>query len=240
MENIYRLSVLTEYHSYGPSNNRCVPSPVVSTGRCKSLDLVNKEEELVHKCCFTTAQRKHRIAPALLEDDYRLQLKLQLSKGISLCTLLAVATNPTASYLDHLLFKAHNSDTSECKIRSRISPRLVFVTVKCDKESLTVGDDGATNISVTRNTIKDARHFGDKIDCSEIKRAAHIGAANIARNGFYYHGHRFQFLLSKDPKDKVAYFLRDESSNKLFPDANSVRKFIGDFTTLPTISRAGM
>ena len=62
---------------------------------------------------------------------------------------------------------------------------------------------------------------------------------SFASNGFLWQGIRFQFLLSKEPKDGIAYFLADEAEHR-YPTATALREALGDFQAQPTVARAGM
>ena len=61
----------------------------------------------------------------------------------------------------------------------------------------------------------------------------------VASNGFLWHGIRFQFLLSKDPKDGIAYFLADEADSR-YPTSTALREALADFQAQPSVARAGM
>ena len=108
---------------------------------------------------------------------------------------------------------------------SEISSRVVLVRVNhC-------GDVGK-NVQIKKQTTLDNLHT--------MERTAFLDpCTNLAQNGFEYLGHRYQYLLSKDPRERVAYFLRDDFTSKTFPDAEAVRNFIADFTSQPTIFRSG-
>ena len=92
-----------------------------------------------------------------------------------------------------------------------------------------------TNIDINANidTNTDINSIID-IDNDNI-----LHMTNIAQNGFIYHGQRFKFLLSKNPDDKIAYFLRNDNSDKIFPNAENLRNFFADFSSQTTISKAG-
>ena len=61
----------------------------------------------------------------------------------------------------------------------------------------------------------------------------------VASNGFLWQGIRFQFLLSKEPKDGIAYFLADEADSR-YPTSTALREALADFQAQPSVARAGM
>jgi hypothetical protein len=83
-------------------------------------------------------------------------------------------------------------------------------------------------IDINKNTVRS--HITDNNIDSRL--------LNIVKNGFFYADNHYQFLLSKDPKNKMAYFLRDDHKS-LYPNAAVLRRYIADFSRQPTISRAG-
>jgi hypothetical protein len=83
-------------------------------------------------------------------------------------------------------------------------------------------------IDINKNTIR-SQTTENNIDSKFL---------DIAKNGIIYANDHYQFLLSKDPKSKMAYFLRDDDES-FFPNAAAFRRYIADFSRQPTVSRAG-
>jgi hypothetical protein len=82
-------------------------------------------------------------------------------------------------------------------------------------------------IDINRNTVRSHDNYID------------FKLLNIIKNGIFYADNHYQFLLSKDPKNKMAYFLRDDPES-LYPNSAVFRSQIADFSRQPTISRAGI
>lgn len=254
MENLYRMRILSDY--YGCQIDKdCMSeeraavnrsSTAANAGRWKPLDLVQQEESLRRKFSSNLRHRKQDISSTLIADRYRLHLKLQLTKEGMTCTLLGVDVDPTVFFIDRLLSGACCSDDLKSNdLEDYVSSRLAVVTINCSKDYLMSQNYGSalrqfapsTKVNESKNTTHNS-----SIDTgyNKLELSTNMNISDIARNGFTYHGSRFQFLLSKDPKDKVAYFLRNDCRDKRFPCANAVRKFIADFSSQPTVSRAGM
>ena len=221
-------------------------STAANTGIWKPLDLVQQEESLKRICSSNLKHRKQDISSALIADKYRLHLKLQLTKEGMTCALLGVDVNPTVFFIDRLLSGACCSDDFKSNaLEDYVSSRLAVVTINCSKDCFMSQNYGSalkqfvpsTKVNESKNTTL---HSSSDIGYNKSESSTNMNINDIARNGFTYHGSRFQFLLSKDPKDKVAYFLRNDCKDKRFPCANAVRKFIADFASQPTVSRAGM
>ena len=233
----YLWRLIVEYHSIGSIASKCQEQKSIITHRerlllhtskpmCQSLSLLNRETEYMKTLSNWTCWSRRVIAPSLLADDYRLHLTIQLSEVNLSCSLQAININQTATYIDHLLLQDKNNianDNNEKK--TGISSRLVLVRLNYCK---VVGK----NIPGRKQNSSDNLHAKERTVLLDP-------CTNLARNGFEYLGHRYRYLLSKDPRDKVAYFLRDDVSSRTFPDAQSVRNFIADFTSQPTIFRAG-
>ena len=251
------MGILSDYHGCQvvkdcmPNEGATIKSPSTATNRgiCKPLDLVLQEELLKRKCSSNLKYRKQDISSELLGDKYRLHLKLQFTKESMTCTLLGVDVNPTVFFIDRLLSGACCSDNIKTTaLEDRVSSRLAVVTINCSKDCFMSRNYGSglkqgvpsTKVNESNNNTHPTRSDIGSTKSKSFKSSTNIDINDIARNGFTYHGSRFQFLLSKDPRDKVTYFLRDDYSDKRFPCANAVRKFIADFSLEPTVSRAGM
>jgi hypothetical protein len=184
---------------------------------------------------------------AILSDRPRQHLKIDLRKQNCSITLLAVDIDPKVTYLDRLLIKSSNvvSDLdnksyTDKNLCNTISNRIVIVTIDFNKNVLLRPNrlttlfekpkksNFQTPKTFSGNPIQTDKHAGSDIDIEYI-----------AKNGFIYLGHRYRFLLSKDPTDKISYFLRDDISDVNFPDSASLRNYIADFTAQPSVSRAG-
>jgi hypothetical protein len=251
IEDALRSRILAEYHccSSGKQieiipalNARSTTSLPVS--RNHSSTLTQQEENHIKRLRNENKPRKAPIASALIDNNYRIHLKLSLLKGAISATLLTVTTNPPPTFLDHLLTSdrpspsqnsIRNENNNKSVIDCGISSRLVLVSIHICKESLGTFFPN-TNKNVPLGTLDAEKHCGKAI--SFIPNVTVTGA-DVAQNGFIYHGHRFQFLLSKNPKDKISYFLQDDCSDRIFPDANSLRNYIADFSSQPSIFRAG-
>jgi ATP-dependent helicase YprA (DUF1998 family) len=233
----YLWRLIVEYHSIGSIAGKCQEQKSVNTHRerlllhtskpvCQSLNLLNRETEYIKSLSNGAYWSRRVIAPSLLADDYRLHLTIQLSEVNLSCTLHAINVNQTATYIDHLLLQDKNkASNNKNGKQSAVSSRLVLVRVNYCK---VVGK----NIPGRKQNSSDNLHTKERTEVSDP-------CTTLAQNGFDYLGHRYRYLLSKDPRDKVAYFLRDDVSSRTFPDAQSVRNFIADFTAQPTIFRAG-
>lgn len=233
----YLWRLIVEYHSICSVAGKCQEQKSITTHRewlllhaskpvCQSLSLLNRETEYIKTLSNGTYWSRRVIAPSLLADDYRLHLTIQLSEVNLSCTLQAININQTATYIDHLLLQDKNKTANnKNENKGRISSRLVLVRVNYCK---VVGK----NIPGRKQNSSDNLHAKEGTELSDP-------CTNLAQNGFEYLDHRYRYLLSKDPGDKVAYFLRDDVSSRTFPDAQAVRNFIADFTSQPTIFRAG-
>lgn len=233
----YLWRLIVEYHSIGSIAGKSQEQKSITTHRerlllqtskpvCQSLNLLNRETEYIKTLSHGTYWSRRVIAPSLLADDYRLHLTIQLSEVNLSCTLQAININQTATYIDHLLLQdKSNTANNKNEQKTGISSRLVLVRVNYCK---VVGN----NIPGRKQNSSDNFHAKERTELLDP-------CTNLAKNGFEYLGHRYRYLLSKDPRDKVAYFLRDDVSSRTFPDAQSVRSFIADFTAQPTIFRAG-
>ena len=215
--------ILVDYYDcgnidVGSTNTGCISSRSAPSFTKSHLNLqtnlVQQENNIVHQRQQQNRRRINKIALNLLTGSYRLHLKLSIHDKHVSCSLTTVATNSNASFLDRLLVDSVQYDTKNSSAKAATSSRLAVVSVEFDKPSL---------LSVTQTT-----------DCSN-----NANLTDVAQNGFIYQGHKFQFLLSKDPTEKTALFLMDDHSNPIFPDATSLRNFVADYTTQPTISRAG-
>ena len=266
MEDTLKSKILAEYHGCSsdkqseriPAEN-ARSSASVHVIRNQSSTLTQQEENHIKRLQNENRPRRAPIASALIENKYRIHLKLSAVKGVISTTLITVTPNPPPTFLDHLLtshrssygehkneIKSNNnvednsSDSKRSASNSGISSRIVLVSTYFCKESLSSSFPNKNkdkNKNIMIGTLEAEK------TCSKI--IPHITAdipgtvTDIAQNGFIYHNHRFQFLLSKDPKEKISYFLQDNCSDRIFPDANSVRNFVADFSSQPSIFRAG-
>lgn len=202
----------------GSTNSGCVSSQYVPsltrTHLKQQFNLVQQENNIIQQRKQQNSRRINRIASNLLTGSYRLHLKLSIQDKHVSCSLITVATNSNASFLDRLLVDSVHYGTKSSSAKAATSSRLAVVSIEFDKPSF---------LAATQT-----------VDCDN---KANI--TDVAQNGFIYQGHNFQFLLSKDPHQKTAFFLMDDNSDRIFPDASSLRNFVADYTTQPTISRAG-
>ena len=161
-----------------------------------------------------------------------------------------------------------NSDTNfgaNCakSALSRISSRIAIVAINCNK-ALALNCNSNTaygnmdnnnnntanktnnnciyNRNTTNNETTTTNNNNDTTTTtnSSNSNSSYSALTEVAQNGFSHHGQRYHFLLSKDPTDKIAYFLRSDLSNSFFPDATTLRNFIADFSSQPSVSKAGM
>lgn len=186
-------------------------------------ELIEQENGLIQRADNVKVRGKVKISHALLSGSYRLYLKIDVKKQSANCTALSnVVVNPKASFLDRLLintssFLYHRLVNSSTNLKndaisnSGSSSRIVLVTIEINK-----------------NAMK-SQKTDDHINSSLM---------NIARNGIIYADHHYQFLLSKDPGNKMAYFLRDDDKS-FVPNAAAFRRYIADFSREPSVSRAG-
>lgn len=252
MEDAFKSKILAEY--YGCGNDKKVEkisvqntrnTAAVLVTRSHSMTVTQQEENHIKRTQSENRPRKAPIALALAEGNYRIHLKLSLLKGVISTTLLTVISNPPPTFLDHLLTSdrsqiseySHKNDNRKLNsTNSGVSNRLVLVSTNFCKESLATFCPNK-NKYVPNGTSEAEKRSGNFI--SNIPAEMIISVTDIAQKGFIYHGHRFQFLLSKDPKDKISYFFQDDCSDRIFPDASSLRNYIADFSSQPSIFRAG-
>lgn len=232
----YIWKLIVEYHGIGSIAGKCHQEKGITTHRdgsstskpsCQSLNLADSEAEHIKTLSNSIYWNRRKISSALQADDYRLHFTLQLSEVNLSCTLLAISINQTPTYIDHLLSQdvIKMSKNKNAKM-SETSSRLVLVRVNYCK-------DVGKNIHIKKQNTIGILHEKERTEFLDP-------CTNLAQNGFEYLGHRYRYLLSKDPKEKVAYFLRDDITSITFPDAHAVRNFIADFTSQPTIFRSGM
>ena len=111
------------------------------------------------------------------------------------------------------------------------------IDINTDISSNTNIDINTNNSNININTNIDTNFDINSIIDIDNDNILHM--TNIAQNGFIYQGQRFKFLLSKNPEEKIACFLRNDNSDKIFPDAANLRNFFADFSSQTTISKAG-
>lgn len=231
----YIWKLIVEYHGIGSIAYKCHQEKGIATHRIgsstskpvsQSLNLADRETEHIKTLSNSIYWNRRMISSALQADDYRLHVTLQLSEVDLSCTLQAISINQTPTYIDHLLSQDKKSSKKKNIKMTEISSRLVLVRVNYCK-------DVGKNISVKKQNTLDNLHVKERTEFLDP-------CTNLAQNGFQYLGYRYRYLLSKDPREKVAYFLRDDFTSRTFPDAQAVRNFIADFTSQPTIFRSGM
>ena len=242
-------SILVNYYNSenAATNNthiRCVDHTgrgITQTNLQQEFGLVQQENNLILQRQCQKGRGIKKIASALLTGDYRLHLKLSIQDGSLKCSLVTVSTNPNASFLDRLLVDSSNHDCRNSRKKSAISSRLAIVTVSFDRKTVldrSLGD----YVEASKYKAKSSKLFTEySVNTIDDKSCKTVSIVDIAKNGFIYLGNRYQFLLSKDPSEKTAFFLMDKEkrSDSMFPDASSLRNFVADFSSQPTISRAG-
>jgi hypothetical protein len=249
IEDALQSRILAEDHSCS-SGEQTEKIPALNARSTTSLPVsrnhlstVTQQEEN-HIKRLQNENKKAPTASALIGNNCRVHLKLSLLKGVISTTLLTVTANPPPTFLDHLLTsdasspgqnRNKNENNNRSVINGGISGRLVVVSTYFCKDSLATFFPNK-NKNVPIGTLDAEKHCGKAISYMPNMT---VTVTDIAQNGFIYHGHRFQFLLSKDPKDKISYFLQDDCSDRIFPDANSLRNYIADFSSQPSIFRAG-
>ena len=256
-EDEFQSKVLAEYHgcsneilSQKTSGKSAGSTATANIIRSNSSTLMQQEENHLKRVCTQYRPRRNPIAAAMIAENYRIHLKLSLLKGVSSITLLSITANPPPSFLDHLLSShqhSRNEQQKENRIESGISSRIVLVTMSFCKESMSeffpnknIPNKNIPNKNIPANTFNTENNYGKVSHNNQQNETVRVTVTDVAQNGFIYHGHRFRFLLSKEPKDKISYFIRDDCSHGMFPDASSVRNYIADFSSQPTIFRAGV
>ena len=232
----YIWELIVEYHGIGSIADKCHQEKGIATHRIgsstskpvsQSLNLADRETEHIKTLSNSIYWNRRIISSALQADDYRLHFTLQLSEVNLSCTLQAISINQTPTYIDHLLSQDRTKSSKRKNVKmTEISSRLVLVRVNYCK-------DVGKNVPVNKQNTLDNLRGKEQTDFLDP-------CTSLAQNGFVYLGHRYRYLLSKDPREKVAYFLRDDFTSVTFPDAQTVRNFIADFTSQPAIFRSGM